>query len=120
MITSTPPTQAVAERPTEKLNDLDVENLFSVTLRDSGEVALNVGVGEDISIADLARLVAETVGVDVELKFDASKPDGTPRKLVDVSRLTALGWTAQTSLRDGLRRTYDDYLQALEQDAIRG
>ncbi|MHA6264135.1 GDP-L-fucose synthase [Arenibacterium sp. CAU 1754] len=86
----------------------------------SGDVALNVGVGEDISIADLARLVAETVGVDVELKFDASKPDGTPRKLVDVSRLTALGWTAQTSLKDGLRRTYDDYLQALEQDAIRG
>lgn len=86
----------------------------------SGDVALNVGVGEDISIADLARLVAQTVGADVELTFDASKPDGTPRKLVDVSRLTALGWTAQTSLVDGLRRTYDDYTASLADNAVRG
>lgn len=86
----------------------------------SGDVALNVGVGEDISIADLARLVAETVGLDVELTFDSSKPDGTPRKLVDVSRLTALGWTAQTNLRDGLLRTYADYQSSLAENAVRG
>lgn len=86
----------------------------------SGEPALNIGVGEDIAIADLARLVAETVGVEVELIFDRSKPDGTPRKLVDVSRLTALGWTARISLRDGLRRTYDDYLTSLDRNAVRG
>lgn len=86
----------------------------------SGEVALNVGVGEDIAIADLARLVAEVVGADVELVFDRTKPDGTPRKLVDVRRLTALGWKAQTSLRDGLVRTYADYLAGLETGALRG
>ncbi len=86
----------------------------------SGEVALNVGVGEDISIADLARLVAEVVGVDVDLTFDTSKPDGTPRKLVDVTRLTALGWQARIPLREGLERTYRDYLAALDAGEIRG
>lgn len=86
----------------------------------SGEVALNVGVGEDISIADLARLVAEVVGVDVDLTFDTSKPDGTPRKLVDVTRLTALGWQARIPLREGLDRTYRDYLAALDAGEIRG
>lgn len=86
----------------------------------SGDTALNVGIGDDISIADLARLVADVVGADVSLEFDSSKPDGTPRKLVDVTRLSALGWTAQTSLRDGLRRTYDDYVASLAQNAVRG
>jgi GDP-L-fucose synthase len=85
----------------------------------SGDVALNVGIGEDISIADLARLVADTVGAEVELVFDPSKPDGTPRKLVDVSRLTALGWTARTSLADGLRQTYQDYLQSIAAQDVR-
>ncbi|AVO38837.1 GDP-L-fucose synthase family protein [Pukyongiella litopenaei] len=86
----------------------------------SGEVALNVGVGDDISIADLARLVAEVVGAEVELTFDRSKPDGTPRKLVDVTRLTALGWQARIPLREGLERTYRDYLAALDAGAVRG
>jgi GDP-L-fucose synthase len=86
----------------------------------SGDVALNVGVGEDISIADLAHMVADTVGHPVTLKFDRSKPDGTPRKLVDVSRLTALGWKAQIPLREGLRSTYQDYLQSLSDETVRG
>ena len=71
---------------------------------------LNVGTGEDVSIADFARLVAEVVGFRGELVFDASRPDGTPRKLLDVSRLTALGWRASTDLRTGLQAAYQDFL----------
>ena len=74
-----------------------------------GEV-VNVGVGRDISIAELAELVAEVVGFTGGFEYDASKPDGTPRKLVDVSRLSDLGWTAQTRLRDGIASAYADYL----------
>ena len=77
--------------------------------RYSGEGIVNIGTGEDMTIADLARLVATTVGYEGELSFDASKPDGTPRKLVDVSRLTKLGWVARTQFREGLARTYQDY-----------
>ena len=71
---------------------------------------LNVGVGEDLPIRDLAGLVRDVVGAESEIAWDASKPDGTPRKLVDVSRLTALGWTASTPLRDGVAATYDWFL----------
>lgn len=67
---------------------------------------VNVGCGEDLSIADLARIVADVVGFEGELVFDPSKPDGTPRKLLDVSRLAALGWRAKTSLQDGIARAY--------------
>ena len=70
---------------------------------------INVGTGEDISIRDLALMVKATVGFDGELLFDTSKPDGTPRKLMDVNRLAQLGWTAKISLEDGFRRTLDWY-----------
>ena len=70
---------------------------------------INVGVGKDISIAELARLIGDIVGYEGEIRFDSSKPDGTPRKLLDVSRLNALGWTSAYSLRDGLRQTYEWY-----------
>lgn len=76
----------------------------------SGEVALNVGVGEDVSIAEFAQVVARTVGFEGELTFDASRPDGAPRKLLNVSRLTALGWTARISLEQGLADSYADFL----------
>lgn len=76
----------------------------------SEEMFLNVGTGEDLSIADLADLVRTVVGYEGALVYDRSKPDGTPRKLMDVSRLTALGWTAATSLREGIERTYRWYL----------
>jgi len=76
----------------------------------SGEEPLNVGTGEDISIAEFARLIAETVGYRGEIVFDPSRPDGTPRKLLDVSRLAALGWRARTPLRDGLHRYYEAFL----------
>lgn len=77
---------------------------------DSQEL-LNVGTGKDISIIELAALVARVVGYRGELLTDPSKPDGTPRKLLDVTRLGALGWKAKTSLSDGLRSTYQWYLE---------
>jgi len=67
---------------------------------------LNVGAGEDGTIAELAEQIAETVGFEGRIVFDTSKPDGTPRKLLDVSRIHALGWSHRVSLRDGLRATY--------------
>ncbi|MEO1281664.1 MAG: GDP-L-fucose synthase [Pseudomonadota bacterium] len=77
----------------------------------SGRGILNIGTGEDIAISEFARLVADIVGYDGAIVYDATKPDGTPRKLVDVSRMTALGWRATTELRDGLARAYADFLQ---------
>lgn len=72
------------------------------------ELFLNVGFGEDISIRDLAELIKKVVGFDGDLKFDSSKPDGTPRKLMDSSRLRSLGWKPAISLEDGIRRTYEE------------
>jgi GDP-L-fucose synthase len=72
---------------------------------------VNVGTGSDLSIADLARLVQRVVGFSGSLVFDASKPDGTPRKLLDVSRLDGLGWRASIGLEAGIRSTYDWYLR---------
>jgi len=74
---------------------------------------LNIGVGEDISIRELAELIARVVGFEGELVFDISKPDGTPRKLLDVSRLKNLGWQAKISLEEGIRNTYRWYVQQL-------
>jgi GDP-L-fucose synthase len=76
----------------------------------SGDDFLNVGTGEDVTIAEFARVVADVVGYRGELKFNTQRPDGTPRKLLDVSRLAALGWKAKTPLRDGLADAYADFL----------
>jgi nucleoside-diphosphate-sugar epimerase len=82
---------------------------------------INVGSGTDVSIAELARIVADTTGYQGRLAFDASKPDGTMRKLMDVSRLERLGWTATVELRAGIAATYQWYLEQLKTDAaIRG
>jgi GDP-L-fucose synthase len=75
------------------------------------DVFLNVGVGEDVTIRELAEQVAATVGYEGEVVWDESMPDGTPRKLLDVSRLQALGWRPQTSLEEGMRRTYEWFLE---------
>lgn len=72
----------------------------------SGEDFVNIGVGEDISIREFAELIADVVGFEGSFTYDTSKPDGTPRKLVDVSRLKSLGWSSQISLREGVERTY--------------
>lgn len=90
------------------VDDMADACVFLMKTYSSGDI-VNVGLGDDIAIADLARLIGEIVGYKGQLVFDTSKPDGTPRKLLDVSRLTAAGWTAQTSLRDGIAATYRWY-----------
>lgn len=72
---------------------------------------INIGVGEDITIIDLAKLIKDTVGFKGELIFDDTKPDGTPRKLMDVSKIHGLGWKAKTSLTDGIHLAYQDFLK---------
>lgn len=95
---------------------LHVDDLADATLfvleHETGDGVYNVGVGEDLSIRDLAQRVCDVVGFAGELVFDATKPDGTPRKLLDVSRLGGLGWHAHIGLDEGLARTYGDFLQA--------
>lgn len=74
---------------------------------------INVGVGEDLTIRELAEIVKEIVGYEGELVFDTSKPDGTPRKLMDVSKLHALGWKHVTGIREGIVKAYADYISNL-------
>jgi GDP-L-fucose synthase len=80
---------------------------------------LNVGVGDDLTIADLAATIARVVGFTGSLRYDSSKPDGTPRKLLDVSRLHALGWKAKIGLEEGIRSTYE-WFRANAQTALSG
>ena len=83
----------------------------------SGDKPINIGTGEDITIAEFAAEVAITVGYGGEIEFDASRLDGTPRKLLDIGRLSQLGWRARTSLRGGLRLAYDAFLREREVSA---
>jgi len=71
---------------------------------------VNIGTGEDLAIKDLAELVAKIVGYTGEIIWDTSKPNGTPRKLLDVSRLTALGWKYKIKLEEGIKSAYDDFI----------
>jgi GDP-L-fucose synthase len=80
---------------------------------------INVGTGEDVTIAELARLVGETVGYRGRIGFDTSKPDGTPRKLLDVSKLKQLGWQASTPLPEGLQRAYAAFVELTEAEQNR-
>ena len=103
------------------VDDLAVASIFLMNLEDSGydgilnDIAapalINVGSGEEVTIRDLALLIKGIVGFDGELVFDASKPDGTPRKLADVSRINALGWRHRVGLECGIRSTYQWYLE---------
>lgn len=86
---------------------------FDSLLRNDEPPLLNVGTGEDLTIRELAELICRLVGFDGELVFDSSKPDGTPRKLLDVSRIHALGWKAQTTLERGIRETAKDFEKRL-------
>jgi len=92
------------------VDDLAAACLFLLEKYDSPEI-INVGCGEDISIRELAELICEIVGFEGELVWDATKPDGTPRKLLDVSKLHALGWRHTIALREGIARTYGWFLQ---------
>jgi len=84
-----------------------------VFLMESGykDGLINIGVGEDVSIKELTELVCKVVGFKGEILFDSSKPDGTPRKLLDISKLKALGWKPKTSLTDGINEAYKDFLR---------
>jgi GDP-L-fucose synthase len=83
---------------------------FLLETYDSPEI-INVGYGADVTIHDLAQIIAQVVGVKIEILFDTSKPDGTPRKLLDSTRLQSLGWKPRISLKDGILQTYDWLLQ---------
>jgi GDP-L-fucose synthase len=84
----------------------------------SDEELVNIGTGRDITIAEFARVVAATVGYRGDISFDPSRPDGTPRKLLDVSRLARLGWRARTSLEDGIRLAYQAFLRETQEVAV--
>lgn len=76
---------------------------------------INIGVGEDITIGELAQMVKEIVGYEGEIKNDLSKPDGTPRKLMDVNKLHSLGWKAKIGLREGIKEVYKEYVLLLQE-----
>lgn len=91
------------------VDDLADACLFLLENYDEEEI-VNIGVGEDLSIAELANIVRDVVGFEGEIVYDASKPDGTPRKLVDISKIAGLGWRARTGLREGVAQTYQWFL----------
>jgi len=93
------------------VDDVAAAVLHVLSLDDVPAELVNVGCGHDLRIAELAEMVRRLAGYEGEIVWDTSKPDGTPRKLLDVSRLTALGFTPSISLEDGLRRAYDWYLR---------
>ena len=92
------------------LMNLDKQRFESLVANDQTPPLINIGCGSDLSIRDLAVQIAETVGFKGNLKFDTTKPDGTPRKLLDVSRLTSLGWQPKTTMSQGLKRAYQEFL----------
>ena len=92
------------------VDDLAAACLFLLEKYDSPEI-INVGCGEDLSIRELAELICDVVGFDGGLTWDKTKPDGTPRKLLDVTKLNKLGWRPTISLREGIARTYDWFLK---------
>lgn len=91
------------------VDDLAEASIFLME-NDIREPMLNIGMGEDLSVADLARKVVKIVGFEGELVFDRSKPDGTPRKLLNVGRMNRLGWFAKTKLDDGIALAYSDFV----------
>ena len=99
------------------VDDCAQASLFLMNNYDDEEI-VNIGVGEDLSIAELAEIVRDAVGFDGEIVYDATKPDGTPRKLVDVGKINNLGWRANTGLREGVAQTYQWFLE--NQTELRG
>jgi GDP-L-fucose synthase len=91
------------------IKKINAQNLYS-----DGITHLNIGTGKDISINDLAKIISDIVGFEGKIEYDSTKPDGTPRKLLDVSRINKLGWKYQTELEDGIKKTYQWYLSKPE------
>jgi len=92
-----------------------LENVDAKDLYGKGISHLNIGTGKDISINELAKMVAEILGYKGKIVHDSSKPDGTPRKLLDVSRINSLGWSYKTELRDGIDKTYEHFKKKYSQ-----
>jgi GDP-L-fucose synthase len=93
------------------LMNLDDNKFMTLITNDQTWPTINIGSGEDLTIRELSGLIAEIVGFKNQLWFDDSKPDGTPRKLLDVSRLRTMGWTPRVSLRGGLALAYESFLE---------
>lgn len=91
-----------------------LENIDGKNIYENGISQINIGTGEDISIDELAKLISEIVNYKGKIVYDDSKPDGTPRKLMDVSRINGLGWKFKTSLKEGIEKSYNWYLNNLE------
>jgi GDP-L-fucose synthase len=87
-----------------------LENVDASNLYEKGISHLNIGTGKDLTINELAKLIAEIVGFKGSIIHDASKPDGTPRKLLDVSRINSLGWQYKTELKEGIVKTYNWFI----------
>ncbi|MEO6536937.1 MAG: GDP-L-fucose synthase [Candidatus Paceibacterota bacterium] len=103
-----------AKREFLHVDDLASAVIFLMNTYDGSEI-VNIGTGEDVSIKELAELVQKTVGYEGEIAWDTSKPDGTPRKLLDVSKLSGLGWNYSIALPEGLAKAYAWYVNSLEQ-----
>jgi len=109
----------LAEAAIFVIENISVDN--EALYDDAGDYCgiLNVGVGSDISIKELAKLTASIIGFKGEIFWDSSKPDGTPRKLLDISKLKNLGWSAKTDLAKGIELTFKSYLEGLENKSVR-
>ena len=88
-----------------------IENINAKDLYEKGISQINIGTGEDLTIGELASIISDTVGFNGKTVYDSLKPDGTPRKLMDVSRIHSLGWKHKTSLEEGIKKTYEWYLE---------
>ena len=88
-----------------------IENIDAKDIYENGITQLNIGTGKDITINDLALMIAEIVGFKGRIEYDSSKPDGTPRKLLDITRINSLGWKYKTELSDGIKKTYSWFLE---------
>ena len=89
-----------------------LENIDANKLYDKMKIShINIGCGEDLTISELASIIAEIVHFDGEIRYDSSKPDGTPRKLLDISRLQQLGWKPTFSLKEGIKKSYKWFLE---------
>jgi GDP-L-fucose synthase len=100
------------------VDDCAAACVFLMQSYDDAEI-VNIGIGTDITILALAEMIRAAVGFDGELVFDASKPDGTPRKFVDVAKINALGWAAEIELLDGIAATYQGFCESLTAGTVR-
>jgi GDP-L-fucose synthase len=95
------------------IDDLAEGCVFLMNNYNNGEI-INIGTGEDVSIKELANIIKNVIGYEGEFRFDTTKPDGTPRKLLNVEKINKLGWKAETDLKTGIKLTYQDFLKRFD------